>query len=128
VQPESPARHYIPRSHRLFAVFECRPEVESALLELGLPREDIWYYEGDAGAAALDPDRAPGPLGFFSWLYSHNIEDLHDLSVLVSEGCIVVAVPAKNLAKAEETARLLKGRGGQWFAYTAHGNFVPIVP
>lgn len=47
---------------------------------------------------------------------------------LVSEACIVVAVPAKSLAKAEESARLLQTSGGLWFAYTAHGNFVPIVP
>ena len=126
-----PAHHFVPRSHRLFSVFEDRASADSALAALTAAQQredDIWFFERGAGARELDPGEVVGPARFISWLFSHNIETLRELSSIVANGQVVIAVPAKNLQVAEETARVLRKRGGQWFAYTAHGNFVPVAP
>jgi len=125
------ARFFVPRSHRLFGVFDNRASAESALAALTAEQrqaDDVWFFERAAGARELDPGEVVGPARFVSWLFSHNIETLRELSTIVSDGQVVIAVPARSLRVAEETAQVLRRRGGQWFAYTAHGNFVPMAP
>ena len=127
-QRRRPARFFVPRSHRLFVVFEDRPAAEAALAGLAqaVPSDDIWFFEGPSGAAELDPYAVTGPARLLSWLFSHNIEHLLELSRIVADGQVVVAVPATHLSEADEVARVLRAGGGQWFSYTAHGNFVPV--
>ena len=124
------ARYFVPRSHRLFAVFDNRATADTAVAELRsspVSKDDTWFFEGDEGARELDPGAVGGPVRAFSWLFSDNIEHLRGMSRSVADGQVVVAVFAKNLQAADGAARVLRGHGGQWFAYTAHGNFVPVT-
>lgn len=122
---------YFPRSHRLFAVFADRAQAGRALqaVEGARPgKATTWFFEGKDGATELDPDALTGLGRGFSWLFSSNIEVLRELSGLVRDGAVVVAVPEADVASADRDAAILRQHGGQWFAYTAHGNFVPVAP
>jgi len=111
----------------LFAVFALRSAADAAIAELHVSPDEAWIFQGYDGAERLAPPPQAGPARLLSWLFSHNIEDLLELSRLVASGQVVVAVPARNLKTAEQTAGLFRAHGGQWFAYTAHGNFVPVA-
>jgi hypothetical protein len=124
-----PARYFVPRSHRLFMVFDDRATAGLAVAALQPPASDDqepWFFEGRPGADEFDPDAVVGAGRAFSWLFSHNIEHLRELSRIVADGQVVVAVYAKDLRAADKAARLMRERGGQWATYTAHGNFVPL--
>lgn len=127
--PSRPARYFVPRSHRLFMVFDDRDSAGLAVAALdpaGFFGHEPWFFEGDQGAREFDPDAVEGMGRALSWLFSHNIEHLRELSRIVAAGQVVVAVFAKNLRAADQAARLMRARGGQWATYTAHGNFVPL--
>lgn len=123
------ARFFVPRSHRLFAVFDDRSGAVAALEDLPEAESaDTWFFEGAAGAAELDPDRRTGPGRLFSWVFSHNVEYLRGLSRTVAAGRVVVAVPARTLRAAEGASSVLRRGHGRVLAYTAHWNFVPMTP
>jgi hypothetical protein len=114
----------------LFAVFDNRAAADTALVELRsspVSKDNTWFFEGDEGARELDPGAVGGPVRAFSWLFSDNIEHLREMSRSVADGQVVAAVFAKNMQVADEAARVLRRHGGQWFAYTAHGNFIPVT-
>ncbi len=118
-------RLFIPRPHRLFAVFPDRASAEAALAAAPADtRRDTWLFEGFDGAAELSPDTG-GLRRIFSWIFSHNVEFLHELARMVGDGRVVVAVPARTLAAASAIGAELRRRDGTVIAYTAHWNFVP---
>ncbi len=124
-----PSRFFLPRSHRLFAVFEDMASVETALAALPDGEElrgRTWVFAGPDGARLLGPGEVAGAARLASWLFSHNIEHLRGLARLVEDGFVVVALPVRRVAVADSTARRLREHGAQWSAYTAHGNFVPV--
>lgn len=132
--PPSPAarpratRWFVPRSHRLFLVFDDRATAERALADLAAAdAAATWFFEGGEGARELDPDAVAGPGRLFSWLFSLNVEFLRDLSRSVAGGRVAVAVPARNQRAADDAARLLRQHGAEALAYTAHGNFIPVT-
>lgn len=131
LEPRSPqpSRFFMPRSHRLFAVFDDMATAEAALAALPGGEElraRTWVFAGPEGAKLLCPGQVADATRLLSWLFSHNIEHLRGMSRLVEDGFVVLALPADRIADADSTARLLRDHGAQWFAYTAHGNFVPV--
>lgn len=126
-----PARYFLPRSHRLYAEFEDRAAADravTALSEAGFAVDDVWVFEGPAGADELDPGEARGVARLFSLWLSHNVEYLHNFGQAVREGDVLVAVPVPRVETASQMAPLLRARGGGGLTYTAHGNFVPLTP
>jgi hypothetical protein len=118
-------RFVLPRPHRLFVAFDDHAAAEAALRSLVPEVTDVWFFEGRSGAEELDPG-GPKPSRLFSWVLSHNVEYLEDLSRTVTDGRTVVAVPARTLGVAEDMSHRLHRHGGQVLAYTAHWNFVPV--
>lgn len=122
------AHFFVPRSHRLFAVFDSRRAAESALEDLS-PADSAatWIFEGTSGSRELDPGHGAGLTRLTSWVFSHNLEYFRGLSHTVATGKVVVAVPARSVRAAEDVGRVLIRHGGRVLAYTAHWNFVPMT-
>lgn len=121
------ARLFVPRSHRLFVAFDDSAAAAAGLAGLEpAERQDAWVFEGPEGARELDPGSAGGLARTFSWVFSHNVEMLWNMSRMVEAGKVLVALPAARLRVADALSQVLRPRGAQVLAYAAHWNFVPV--
>jgi len=129
-------RRFLPPSHRLFALFEDRATavaaVQSAEAMGAVDGAQAWFFDGELGAAHLDPrtllhGSAVAAVRLGIWVFSNNVEYLSTLAKAVRQGRTVVAVRVSGQLAADRAARWLWFGGGSTFAYTSHGNFVPVV-
>ena len=121
-------RLFVPRSHRLFVSFDDPAAAAAGLAGLEPSEQaDAWVFEGPEGARELDPGSAGGLARTFSWVFSHNVEMLWSMSRMVEAGRVLVALPAARLQVADTLSQVLRRRGAQVLAYTAHWNFVPVT-
>lgn len=124
-------RFFIPRSHRLYALFDslaAADEGVQTLVAAGYPAPDVWVFEGDTGADELDPTDVVGVARLFSWWFSHNVEYLRGFGRALRAGKVAVAIPASRVAVADRMAKVLRTAGGEGITFTAHWNFVPVSP
>jgi hypothetical protein len=129
-------RRFLPPSHRLFALFDDRSAAVAALATaeaMGVvDGSQTWFFDGELGAGHLDPRSlleggAVTVVRFAIWVFSNNVEYLTTLAKAVRQGRTVVAVRVRGQTDADRAARWLWFGGGSTFAYTTHGNFVPVV-
>jgi NADPH-dependent ferric siderophore reductase len=129
-------RRFLPPPHRLFAVFGDVAAAAAAVRiaeEMGaLAGGEVWFFDGPDGARHLDPYELArrgtvGSFRFFVWVFSNNVEYLSSLAKAVRQGRTVVAVSVRGQRAADRAARWLWFGGGTSFAYTTHGNFVPVL-
>lgn len=127
---------FVPPSHRLFALFNdfgaAQEGIDAALSVGELEFEQFWYFTGEAGAKQLDPYELTrtGPTRWFRlfiWLFSNNVEYLSTLADAVRAGQTAIAVLIDNERAANQAARWFWSAGAGSFAYTIHGNYVPVM-
>ncbi len=127
---------FVPPSHRLFALFNdlgaAQKGVDAAMSVGELAFEQLWYFNGETGAKQLDPYELArtGPTRWFRlfiWVFSNNVEYLSTLADAVRQGQTAVAVLIDNEHAANQAARWFWSAGAGSFAYTIHGNYVPVM-